>query len=188
MNRFTKFPRLALTLTALLVLGLALVACGDDTATSGAAGAVAGATPAGSAASSGSKVTTAAATFGPAPLTPPPVTGTPTKTGTGLQYLDIKVGTGAEAKTGQQVSVHYAGWLTSNGKKFDSSLDRGQPFQFQIGGRVIQGWNEGVVGMKVGGKRRLLIPPALGYGSSGSPPVIPPNADLTFDVDLLGIG
>lgn len=105
----------------------------------------------------------------------------------GLQYYDIKVGTGAEAKPGQTVSVHYTGWLTS-GKKFDSSVDRGQPFQFKLGaGQVIKGRDEGVAGMKVGGKRQLRIPPDLGYGARGAGGVIPPNATLIFDVELLGV-
>ncbi len=117
----------------------------------------------------------------------PPAQGSVVSTAPGLQYIDTQVGSGEEAKPGQTASVHYTGYLT-NGTKFDSSLDRGQPFSFQIGaGRVIKGWDEGVAGMKVGGKRRLLIPPALGYGTRGSPPVIPPNADLIFDVELLGV-
>src|SRR5436305_14796209 len=100
---------------------------------------------------------------------------------------DMTVGTGAEAKTGQKVSVHYTGWLT-DGKKFDSSKDRGQPFSFPLGGgRVIKGWDEGVQGMKVGGVRRLTIPPQLGYGASGAGGVIPPNATLVFEVELLDV-
>jgi peptidylprolyl isomerase len=117
---------------------------------------------------------------------PPAVSGTPTVTASGLQFIDIKVGTGASPQSGQTVVVHYTGWL-ADGTKFDSSLDRGQPFSFVLGGRVIKGWNEGVASMKVGGKRRLIIPPELGYGESGSPPVIPPNAQLIFDVELLSI-
>ncbi len=109
----------------------------------------------------------------------------------GLKYTDTNVGTGAVATSGQKVSVHYTGWLYNNGAKgakFDSSLDRGQPFAFGLGaGQVIQGWDEGVAGMKVGGKRTLIIPPALGYGARGAPPVIPPNATLMFDVELLGV-
>lgn len=106
---------------------------------------------------------------------------------TELKIEDLVVGTGAEAKTGNTVSVHYTGWLT-DGTKFDSSVDRGQPFQFTIGqGRVIRGWDEGVPGMKVGGKRKLTIPPDMGYGANGSPPVIPPNATLVFEVELLGV-
>ena len=105
----------------------------------------------------------------------------------GLQYKDLVVGKGQEAKPGDAVSVHYTGWLT-DGTKFDSSVDRGQPFEFTIGiGQVIQGWDEGVAGMKVGGKRKLLIPPALGYGVSGAGNTIPPNATLIFDVELLAI-
>ncbi len=118
---------------------------------------------------------------------PPPVTGKPVTTADGLKYWDTKVGTGATATAGHKVKVHYTGWLT-NGKKFDSSVDRGQPFEFQLGaGQVIKGWDEGVAGMKVGGKRRLEIPPALGYGSQGAGGVIPPNATLLFDVELLDV-
>jgi FKBP-type peptidyl-prolyl cis-trans isomerase len=104
---------------------------------------------------------------------------------TKLKTKDLKVGTGAEAKTGTLATVHYTGWLT-DGTKFDSSRDSGQPFQFTIGEhRVIPGWEEGVAGMKVGGKRVLIIPPDKGYGPQGSPPVIPPNATLVFAVELL---
>lgn len=109
----------------------------------------------------------------------------------GLKYQDTTVGTGAEAKSGQTVSVHYTGWLYENnakGKKFDSSVDRGQPFQFALGaGMVIKGWDEGVAGMKVGGKRMLIIPSDLGYGARGAGGVIPPNATLVFDVELLDV-
>ena len=100
---------------------------------------------------------------------------------------DIKVGEGAEAKAGDTVSVHYTGWLT-NGTKFDSSVDRGTPFEFNLGaGEVIKGWDQGVAGMKVGGKRKLTIPPDLGYGDRGAGALIPPGATLVFDVELLGI-
>lgn len=110
-----------------------------------------------------------------------------TTTPSGLQYRDDAVGTGAEARAGQNVSVHYTGTLL-DGKKFDSSRDRGQPFQFPLGGgRVIEGWDEGVAGMKVGGRRTLVIPPELGYGSRAIGP-IPPNSTLVFDVELLGVG
>lgn len=108
-------------------------------------------------------------------------------TATGLKYHDFVVGSGASPQSGKQVIVHYTGWLT-NGKKFDSSLDRGEPFAFKIGvGQVIRGWDEGVMGMKVGGKRQLLIPPMLGYSSSGAGGVIPPNATLIFAVELLAV-
>jgi FKBP-type peptidyl-prolyl cis-trans isomerase len=108
-------------------------------------------------------------------------------TPSGLQYDEIAEGSGAEAKSGQKVSVHYTGTLV-DGKKFDSSRDRGKPFQFTLGaGQVIKGWDEGVAGMKVGGQRRLTIPPELGYGSRGTGGVIPPNATLIFDVELVEI-
>ena len=118
---------------------------------------------------------------------PTKVTGQATKLPDGLQYWDIKVGTGKEAKKGDSVKVNYTGWLT-NGKKFDSSIGRG-PFTVQPLGNapVIKGWNEGIVGMKVGGKRQLRIPPALGYGSQGAGGVIPPNATLIFDVELVSV-
>ena len=106
----------------------------------------------------------------------------------GLKYEDVKIGTGDEAEAGKTVSVHYTGWLT-NGTKFDSSKDRGQPFDFPLGGgRVIRGWDEGVQGMKVGGVRKLTIPPELGYGARGAGGVIPPNATLVFEVELLKVG
>ncbi|MFV9473628.1 FKBP-type peptidyl-prolyl cis-trans isomerase [Advenella sp. RU8] len=99
---------------------------------------------------------------------------------------DIEAGTGEEAKSGQHVTVHYTGWLLDNGKKFDSSKDRNQPFSFPLGaGHVIKGWDQGVAGMKIGGKRKLTIPASLGYGSRGAGGVIPPNATLVFEVELL---
>jgi peptidylprolyl isomerase len=118
---------------------------------------------------------------------PTKVTGTGNTTASGLTYWDIQVGTGATAVNGKPVRVHYTGWLT-NGNKFDSSVDRNQPFVFNLGaGEVIRGWDQGVAGMKVGGKRQLKIPPALGYGARGAGGVIPPNATLIFDVELLGV-
>ena len=124
---------------------------------------------------------------GAAPAYAQPVRTTPS----GLGIIDLKVGTGASPKPGQTVVVHYTGWLDENGKrgkKFNSSLDRGQPFEFAIGQhKVIAGWDEGVATMKVGGKRTLIIPPDLAYGSDGAGGVIPPNATLIFDVELLGV-
>jgi peptidylprolyl isomerase len=115
----------------------------------------------------------------------------PVTTSSGLKYIDTKVGAGAAPKTGQTCVMHYTGWLYENGKKgakFDSSVDRGQPFEFKIGThQVIGGWDEGVATMKVGGKRTLIIPPELGYGARGAGNVIPPNATLMFDVELLAI-
>ena len=111
-----------------------------------------------------------------------------TVTASGLHYLDLAVGEGDEAQAGQDVRVHYTGWLT-DGTKFDSSVDRGQPFEFSLGaGMVIRGWDEGVAGMRVGGKRKLKIPPELGYGARGAGGVIPGGATLIFEVELLGVG
>jgi FKBP-type peptidyl-prolyl cis-trans isomerase FkpA len=110
-----------------------------------------------------------------------------TKTPSGLRYQNIAQGQGAEAAAGRTASVHYTGWLT-NGEKFDSSRDRNQPFSFTLGaGQVIAGWDEGVSGMKAGGRRKLVIPASLGYGTSGAPPDIPPGATLVFDVELLDV-
>jgi FKBP-type peptidyl-prolyl cis-trans isomerase FkpA len=112
-------------------------------------------------------------------------------TPSGLQYEDTVAGSGAAASAGQHVTVHYTGWLYQNeqaGKKFDSSKDRNEPFAFSLGaGQVIKGWDEGVQGMQVGGTRRLVIPPQLGYGARGAGGVIPPNATLLFVVELLGV-
>jgi FKBP-type peptidyl-prolyl cis-trans isomerase len=118
---------------------------------------------------------------------PTKVSGEPTQTADGLEYWDIKVGTGAVAEAGQSVMVHYTGWLTT-GKKFDSSVGKA-PFEVTPLGTapVIKGWNEGIVGMKVGGKRQLRIPPDLAYGADGYPGAIPPNATLIFDVQLLSV-
>ncbi len=127
----------------------------------------------------------------PVPQAAPPAAPAPDgaiTTASGLQYIDQVVGTGAQPKPGQTVAVHYSGYL-DNGKKFDSSLDRNEPLKFPLGaGKVIRGWDEGIATMKVGGKRKLFIPPALGYGAQGYGGVIPPNARLTFDVELVGIG
>lgn len=115
-----------------------------------------------------------------------------TESPSGLKYDDTVVGTGVSPAKGQKCSMHYTGWLWENGAKgakFDSSHDRGRPFEFPLGmGRVIAGWDEGVASMRVGGKRTLLIPPALGYGATGAGGVIPPGATLLFEVELLGVG
>jgi FKBP-type peptidyl-prolyl cis-trans isomerase FkpA len=112
-------------------------------------------------------------------------------TASGLQFEDVVAGSGDEAQRGDDVRVHYTGWLYENGaagRKFDSSKDRGEPFEFPLGaGHVIRGWDEGVAGMKVGGTRRLIIPADLGYGARGAGGVIPPNATLLFEVELLGV-
>jgi FKBP-type peptidyl-prolyl cis-trans isomerase len=108
-------------------------------------------------------------------------------TESGLQYVDLSVGTGRQAEVGDTVTVHYTGWL-ANGAKFDSSVDRNEPFSFRVGaGQVIKGWDEGVGTMRTGGKRKLIIPPDLGYGARGAGGVIPPDATLTFEVELLGL-
>ena len=127
----------------------------------------------------------------PPPAAAPQVSGQVLTTPSGLKIIDVKPGTGAAPRPGQTAVVHYTGWLYVNGargKKFDSSVDRHEPFSFPVGqGRVIKGWDEGVATMKVGGKRTLIIPPSLGYGESGAGGVIPPNATLIFDVELIGV-
>ena len=123
------------------------------------------------------------------PATPPAVTGATVTMSNGLKYIDVRQGSGAAAQSGSKVTVEYTGWLQSNGKKFDSSYDHGgQPFSVTLGqGQVIPGWDQGLVGVKAGGTRRLIIPPALGYGASGQPPTIPANATLIFDVTVLSV-
>ena len=123
------------------------------------------------------------------PTSPPAVTGTPVTLSDGLQYIDLQVGCGPAAKSGSSVTLEYTGWLQSSGKKFDSSYDRkGSPFTFPLGqGQVIKGFDEGLVGMQQGGKRRLIIPAALAYGAQGYPPAIPPNANIIFDVQMLSV-
>jgi peptidylprolyl isomerase len=128
--------------------------------------------------------------FAPIPGTdsPAPVPGEKVTTASGLEYIDDVIGTGVSPRQGQMVTVHYTGTLT-DGTKFDSSVDKNQPYRFPIGRRqVIQGWDEGIMTMKVGGKRRLIVPPHLGYGSKGSGNSIPPDATLMFEVELLGVG
>ena len=136
-------------------------------------------------------VTTSAGVFAVAPSIAMAQVGKTMTTPSGLQITDSKIGTGAAPKTGQTCVMHYTGWLYENGakgKKFDSSVDRGQPFEFPLGQRrVIAGWDEGVASMKVGGKRTLIIPPELGYGARGAGGVIPPNATLIFEVELLDV-
>jgi len=118
---------------------------------------------------------------------PTKVSGDVVKTDSGLQYWEIKIGAGAVANDGDYVKVHYTGWFT-DGKKFDSSVDAHQPYSFRLGkGDVIKGWDEGIMGMKVGGKRQLRIPPELAYGEAGFKKIVPPNATLIFDVQLLAV-
>jgi len=122
------------------------------------------------------------------PTNPPQITGTPATNSDGLKCIEIKVGTGAPATASSAVTVQYTGWLESNGKKFDSSYDRGQPIQVTLGQhQVIPGWDEGIVGMKKGGIRRLIIPASLAYGAAGNAPAIPANATLIFDIEMVSV-
>ena len=178
---------LACVLAAVVVVA---TACGSDNKSKSTA-------PAGATQTAGAVRPSSSATAGGAPTAPtgaqtdgnapgiPTVTGQIVTTASGLRYIDEKVGDGASPKPTDRVTVHYTGWLT-NGTKFDSSVDRGQPATFPLN-QVIKGWTEGVGSMKVGGKRRLVIPAALGYGAQGYPPTIPGNATLIFDVELLKI-
>lgn len=163
-----KTPRVV---RLLVVVALVLGACGGDE----------------EAKSGGAPTTTKS---GEEPTTTKPVVEVPEgPPPTELQVKDLKVGTGAEAEAGQQVEVHYVGVAYSDKKQFDASWDRGEPFTFPLGaGRVIKGWDQGVAGMKVGGRRQLVIPPALAYGPEGRPPVIGPNETLVFVVDLVSVG
>lgn len=196
--RLPTRPAIAIAI-ALTASAVVLGACGsDDTKTPS--------TPKATVASQGVKPGTSAANTAPAatkPASTPSPTATPEPLSDGnapgippltgeivtdgqLRYIDEKVGDGAQPQKGQHVTVNYTGWLT-NGTKFDSSVDRNEPFQFVLGGNVIAGWNQGVATMKVGGKRRLIIPASLGYGARGAAPRIPPNATLIFDVELLSV-
>jgi len=144
-----------------------------------------------SASNTSTSTTTAGATATTPATEPAPAAGsassTSRTTASGLQIEEVKLGTGAEAENGKTVSIQYTGRLV-DGTKFDSSLDRGQPIEFVLGtGAMIKGWDEGIPGMKVGGKRKLTIPPAMAYGAEGRPPVIPPNSTLVFDVELMGV-
>lgn len=174
----------ALSSTGLLAAALTLAGCGNSKPGSGQVASQEAAKPQ----AAQTAPATTQATPPAAPKEMPPVQDQNAITTTsGLKYIDLTAGTGATPQTGQLVTVHYTGWL-KNGTKFDSSLDRGQPFRFPLGeGRVIKGWDEGVSTMKVGGKRRLIIPANLAYGQRGAGGAIPPNAELTFDVELLGV-
>lgn len=173
MNHLFRTGRWGSVLAGFLILGVLGWATGCNQSTpAGTTGTPSGAPVASSPAATGSPAAGAGKTV---------------TTQTGLQYEDIVVGTGAQPNKGQVVVVHYVGRLT-DGKKFDASTDRGQPFEFPLGvGQVIPGWDEGVASMKVGGKRKLTVPGNLAYGPQGRPPVIPPNATLVFDVELLSI-
>ena len=173
--------RLILSLVLLAVLAAVAAGCGsDDKKDSGSAS-----TPAASPTTSTPATTSTETDTATKPKVTVPKGAPPTK----LVIKDLKVGSGQAAKTGDTVSVQYVGVNYANGKQFDASWDRGQPFQFQLGaGMVIPGWDQGVAGMKPGGRRELIIPPDLAYGAQGAPPDIPPNATLVFVIDLISIG
>jgi FKBP-type peptidyl-prolyl cis-trans isomerase len=163
-----------------VALALALAGCNSTTTTGGSSS---------STSATGSSSTTSTTAAPPAAASGAEATASAKEITmpNGLKYVDLKVGDGQLAETGMTAQVHYTGWLT-DGTKFDSSVDRGQPFSFKLGaGQVIRGWDEGVKGMRVGGKRKLTIPPDMGYGAAGAGGVIPPNATLVFDVELLGL-
>jgi FKBP-type peptidyl-prolyl cis-trans isomerase FkpA len=197
-NTSMTLHRFAATYSFVLALVVLGTACSQSEAPKQDQAAAPQSAPAATAAATAAQPATVTATQSAADaVSPPPIgapiqptTAAPTQPGatvTELKKEDSKIGTGAEAVTGKSVSVHYTGWLT-DGTKFDSSKDRGQPFSFQLGaGQVIKGWDQGVVGMKVGGIRKLTIPPELGYGARGAGSVIPPNATLVFEVELLGV-
>lgn len=171
-----------LSIVALSLTALAGSACGGGKTANIPNGSEKAAAPA---ATQSTPTATASAPAGPKPKIAKP-SGPPPKT---LKVIDLRKGSGPAVKAGDQVTVQYVGVLYKTGKQFDASYDTGQPFPFQLGaGSVIPGWDKGVVGMRVGGRRQLIIPPALGYGAQGSPPKIPPNATLIFDIDLVKVG
>jgi peptidylprolyl isomerase len=185
-------PTRRLILSAAVLSSLALAACGSSSNDSSSSASAS--TPAPTTAASTPAATAATPTATPTPASSssakkPTIHVPHGKPPTHLVIKDLKKGHGAEAKAGDNVTVQYVGVLYSNGKQFDASWDRGQPFSFPLGaGQVIPGWDKGVVGMRVGGRRELIIPPADGYGAQGSPPTIPANSTLIFDVDLVSVG